>query len=319
MGVLKSFQFSLLLASQFDPLLRPPLEPLAAAFLPVLEPTSPLIAQNCAETPKKRPREGSDPVFLVSACPTKSPKSTPNDPVLLSQAQELAHSFKGQCLSQLCCGQNQPLLYQCVLGHTWKSNRVMRCKEWCRKCGNKLRKAQMWAAEHGGQLLSSIVEQTVLFRCAEGHQWAEDIDRYMNRKWCKECRSHAKVQAKAQALLNEAKQQQEREQLQQKLFMQARQSQSNASPAEKSLIHVQSVGAAGSYEEALSVYSLISMSQEDLIATCFRQCEGRAEVTRRFRMLARAVHPDKNRHPQAQEAFVALMRGYTQVVTSIPA
>lgn len=309
MGVLKSFQLSLFLACQFDPLLHPPALP--EPFPPQLQLTA-----DSSETPKKRPREGSDPVFLVEACPTKSPKC---DPKLLSQAQELARSFKGQCLSPLCCGQNQPLLYQCALGHTWKSNRVLRGKEWCRKCGNKLRKAQQWAAEHGGQLLSTIVEQTVTFCCAQGHQWTEDIERYMNRKWCKDCRTHSKVQAKAQAKLDEETQQRARELLQQQLFQQARQAQGPASPAEKSLAYLQSAGASGSYEEALSVYSLISMSQEDLVATCFKQCESRDQVTRRFRLLARTVHPDKNRHPQAQEAFVALMRGYSQVVTSIAA
>ena len=177
----------------------------------------------------------------------------------------------------------------------------------------------MWAAEHGGQLLSAIVEQTVTFRCAQNHQWAEDIERYMNRKWCKDCRTHTKVQTKAQAKLEEETQQRARELLQQQLFQQARQSQSTASPADKSLAYLQLPGAAGSYDEALSVYSLISMSAEDLTATCFKECEGREQVTRRFRLLARTVHPDKNRHPQAQEAFVALMRAYSQVVTSISA
>lgn len=255
-------------------------------------------------------------MFLVECCPTKSPKTCPSNQALLAQAQDLARGYNGQCLSQQCSGVNQPLLFQCALGHQWKSNNLLKSQEWCRKCANKLRKAQIWAKSHSGELISTVLEQTVVFRCSQGHQWNDDIDRYATRRWCKACRDQVKSQVKHQAKVVAENKQKEQELLQQQLFLQARQLQSQ-SPAEKSKAYVGAPGAEAAYDEALSVYTILSLSQDDLVSTYFQPNFDRMQVTRRFRALARRVHPDKNKHPQAQQAFVALMQAYSQVITRI--
>ena len=69
------------------------------------------------------------------------------------------------------------------------------------------------------------------------------------------------------------------------------------------------------YVQAFNVYKVLCSADEFLTAKYFNEDFSREQVTLSFRQLAKALHPDKNRHPQANDAFLKVMRVYTAVMT----
>jgi hypothetical protein len=79
---------------------------------------------------------------------------------------------------------------------------------------------------------------------------------------------------------------------------------------------VKNAGETGcSYAQAFNVYKVTCSTNEFLTAKYFNDDFSREQVTLSFRQLAKALHPDKNRHPLANDAFLKVMRIYTAVMT----
>lgn len=70
-----------------------------------------------------------------------------------------------------------------------------------------------------------------------------------------------------------------------------------------------------SYEQIFCVYKILSASHEFIRTKYFSQ-ESKEQVASFYRQLARILHPDKNRHPIAGEAFLKISEIYAAVISS---
>ena len=127
----------------------------------------------------------------------------------LQSCKELAKLKQGYCLSTEYINNNSLLIWQCSLGHVWKSSRChIKQGSWCPTCVNKakptINQIKKFAKALGGSLLSSkYVNNRVklLWRCKENHSWVaswKDING--NNSWCPEC-SAFKTEKKVKSLL----------------------------------------------------------------------------------------------------------------------
>lgn len=64
-----------------------------------------------------------------------------------------------------------------------------------------------------------------------------------------------------------------------------------------------------SFEQAKMVYLLSEMSEECVFSKFFRELDKESRVSI-YRKLAKTVHPDKNKHPEATRAFQKILVAY---------
>jgi hypothetical protein len=120
----------------------------------------------------------------------------------LKDMQNLAISFGGICLSSQFESVIKKLTWQCSEGHIWEANpHNVKNGGWCPVCAQKIRaekrkthiieEMQTFAISKGGQCLSIKfvnVKDSLLWECAEGHQWMANADNIINGgKWCPPC------------------------------------------------------------------------------------------------------------------------------------
>ena len=120
----------------------------------------------------------------------------------LKDMQDLASSFEGMCLSSQFESVIKKLTWQCSAGHIWEADphhvkNGTRCPVCARKIRAEKRKThtieemQTFAVSKGGQCLSIKfvhVKDSLLWECAEGHQWMANADNIINgEKWCPTC------------------------------------------------------------------------------------------------------------------------------------
>ena len=114
----------------------------------------------------------------------------------ISDAQQLASKFGGECLSSNYKNSRSPLRWRCAKGHEWKSSYGSALGgSWCPECkGVKrltLQDAQQIASERGGECLSVKYKNTktkLLWLCSLGHEWEATLDGIKNgNSWCPIC------------------------------------------------------------------------------------------------------------------------------------
>jgi hypothetical protein len=113
----------------------------------------------------------------------------------LSDAQELAKSRGGECLSEIYIKNSRNLSWRCSKGHEWQATYSnVQQGAWCHECGGSKPKTladmHRLAAEQGGLCLSKEYFNTttkLMWQCANGHRWkALPLNIYKGR-WCPEC------------------------------------------------------------------------------------------------------------------------------------
>jgi hypothetical protein len=250
----------------------------------------------------------------------------------IDQAIAFAKFQGGECLSSFCCSRSQPLLYKCRLGHTWESSAPLQFGTWCSKCTQKLQAADQYAKGLGGRLVSECADFSFEFECSKGHTWRADAKKYKQQKWCHICRSEERKRHKEELRDEQERMRCEQEREQQRLFEEARrrmrsdsvsstaalggEGQIDQSATEMTEEFMKNPGETGCvYAQAFNVYKVVCSTEEFLTAKYFSDDFSREQVTLSFRKLAKALHPDKNRHPQANDAFLKVMRVYTAVMT----
>lgn len=250
----------------------------------------------------------------------------------IDQAIAFAKLQGGECLSSFCCSRSQSLLYKCALGHTWESSAPLQFGTWCAKCAQKLQAANLYAKALGGRLLSKAAEVTFEFECSKGHIWRADAQKYKQQKWCLVCRAEERKKHKEELREEQEQLRSEQEREQQRLFEEARRkmrpdsvpsisalsSEGHLDQSAKEMTEefLKSPGdPVCTYVQAFNVYKVLCSADEFLTAKYFNEDFSREQVTLSFRQLAKALHPDKNRHPQANDAFLKVMRVYTAVMT----
>ena len=121
----------------------------------------------------------------------------------IDDMQLLASKFEGLCLSDKYINNNTHLLWQCKLGHKFKSKPAnVYSGYWCPICGRlkaslsrrkySIGDMQKLAESKNGKCLSTeyLGYKTKLdWECENGHQWSASPEIMIrNNKWCKECK-----------------------------------------------------------------------------------------------------------------------------------
>ena len=114
----------------------------------------------------------------------------------LKDAQKLAESMGGKCLSEKYINNNTKMLWECNDWHQWETPlRNIQQGHWCRECKNNsfkktLRDAQIIAAKMNGKCLSEKYinnRSNMLWECVFGHKWNTTYTNIQQGNWCPEC------------------------------------------------------------------------------------------------------------------------------------
>lgn len=195
----------------------------------------------------------------------------------------------------------------------------------CTKCSSALQKKQDYASiKKGTAKLSEKRINLVEFTCSKGHSWTVNIHRgYKN--WCSACIKQAKEEQKKHYRSQRSKVNHENANRQKKLFDDARthylaNSQSEVNNQifniEDLFIPVLPVAKAKAdtyftqpdtsssctYEQILCVYKILELDVDRIQFIL----KGMSMDSKKagFKKLALTLHPDKNRHPLSNEAFL---------------
>lgn len=116
--------------------------------------------------------------------------------VSLKDAQDLAKTNKGKCISKEYINCSSKLKWQCKNGHRWDATYTsIRTGHWCPRCSGKnqrsLKDCQEIAKKHGGKCLSKeyVTAKTPMkWECKRGHRWVVASQNMFYRgDWCREC------------------------------------------------------------------------------------------------------------------------------------
>jgi len=199
--------------------------------------------------------------------------------------------------------------------------------EWCKKCECLLTRATEYASEKGGRLLSEKATTEISFQCAKGHDFTVPLRKFGTR-WCNVCKVESRRKSKEQMKQKEEQYWQEQADHQQKLFEEARK---KLFPAASIQLNEQQLDtmALASAQESIAQYPQVTLEQAFLmhkVRCCsneflhlrfFSPVLSRDDINKTYRTLARLLHPDKNSHPLANEAFLKMSQVYAQVVTKL--
>ncbi|OMJ81457.1 hypothetical protein SteCoe_18074 [Stentor coeruleus] len=246
-------------------------------------------------------------------------------------ARSIAEQNGGVCLSETCENENFPLVYKCKMGHVWESSDVLLSHSWCWKCLNLLERAKNYAACYEGNCVSKSCELLLEFECRNGHRWKADLTRYMHQKWCKQCILDEKHQMKLKFLQEQRAEEEEQARIQEKLFAEARQEMKNentrqAAESEQEVEYMAEAMAKRYIESTLikdivaieqvtCLYKIICASENFIKAKYFSK-PSKDQVTAAYRQLARILHPDKNKHPLAADAFLKISSIYAATMAN---
>ncbi|OMJ92361.1 hypothetical protein SteCoe_4914 [Stentor coeruleus] len=246
-------------------------------------------------------------------------------------ARSISEQNGGMCLSETCENENFPLVYKCKMGHVWESSEVLLSGSWCWKCNNLLERAKNYASCYGGTCVSKSCELLLEFECRNGHRWRADLTRYMHQKWCKQCILDDKHQRKIKLLQEQQAEEEEQARVQERLFAEARQMmkaendlQNAESEHEVELMaeemarrYIESalIKDVVASEQVICVYKVICAS-ENFIKAKYFNTKTRDQATASYRKLARSLHPDKNKHPFAAEAFLKVSSIYAATMAN---
>lgn len=194
---------------------------------------------------------------------------------------------------------------------------------WCQTCRTQLGALRQFALERGGSCLSRTLEPEIIFECGLHHQWTAPLKR-ATKNWCKECKAKKKVLLKEFLEQETAKADEERKQRQNKLLEESRQRllaneklQREAQGQEldnfklilEEITRIASKYAreycqkdpSSDFGQILLLYQTLILPEKSL-ATHLRSLP-KEELKKEFRRYTILLHPDKNSHPKAKQAF----------------
>jgi flagellar biosynthesis GTPase FlhF len=212
------------------------------------------------------------------------------------------------------------------------------CRDsWCLKCRNFLQKTVQRAENLNSRVLSSCLSRgCVEIECEHMHKFTVNYTKNHSKTWCEECKNEQNKQRQQQwenrAKAEEHRKQQEQKRLfeeslrhmqeQQKQQEQQFASQQEATYFEESLKHIvfhakrkmekemssSEFHGECNHVEIFNVYKILYMPLNLLIKTL--TMIDRSQLSSQYRQLALLLHPDKNKHKLANEAFLKLSQAY---------
>ena len=120
----------------------------------------------------------------------------------LKDAQDVALTRGGACLSTGYINNITHMLWKCKDGHQWLASFANVSRgSWCPDCaGNKrlsLQNAQDVAIAKGGAVLSTEYvnsKSKLLWRCGKGHEWLDSLRKISRGSWCPYCLGKARLE-----------------------------------------------------------------------------------------------------------------------------
>jgi len=285
-----------------------------------------------------------DPAILILDEEEVAPKnefsiSSPDGTSVFRKAQALAERLGGKCLSSTCLLSDK-LRFRCRLRHQWEMSMADLEQKWCPKCEVLLNKCKTFAGNLGGVCLNEKFEETLQFACCQGHRWSVNHKKF-DSAWCLECKEQEKELFKKRCEEERRKREKAEEEYQQKLFEDAKrkalygsscnQPKSNeedvlayfqkvdlevevvAKKDAEGFMAQKDLSAGISFQQALQVYKILIMP-EDILEKYMMSLS--PEILKgEFRRMAKVIHPDKNKHPKAGNAFQKVHKVYEVVIS----
>jgi len=252
------------------------------------------------------------------------------------KAQSQAEKLGGCCLSSNC-SPNGKFKFRCQFRHQWEMTIEELEQRWCTRCEGILKRCRSFASDNGGRCLNDRLEDLLTFSCCQGHHWTISYKNY-NTKWCSTCAQEEQDNLKRKCEEHRRKREQEEEEYQRKLFEEATRKvmeniMNKGLSEEEILSYFQKVDAEiealakeatakfmsenktcqnTSYQQALQVYKILLMP-ENILESYMSNLS--PEILKgEYRRLAKIIHPDKNRHPEAGDAFKKIHKVYEVMV-----
>jgi len=208
---------------------------------------------------------------------------------------------------------------------------------WCPKCEELLSKCKAFACENGGICLNETFEENIDFVCFKGHKWSTNYKTY-NSKCCPECVKEEKAFLKKKCEEERKRREKMEEECQKKLFEEARRKAMgnivNQGMSEEDILayfqkidsEVEALAKKNtlefmskkdickniSYQQTLQVYKILIMP-EDILQKYMLSLSPDI-LKSEFRRIAKIIHPDKNSHPNAGNAFQKIYKVYEGMI-----
>lgn len=227
---------------------------------------------------------------------------------------------------------------RCEFGHRLRNAYGEQKPRECQKCADLLRKCKSFAIANGGVCINSKFEQSISFICGKGHEWSVHHRRY-DAEWCADCVREEKEALKRKCEEERQRREKLEEEYQRKLFDEARRKameniSSHGMPLEENVLAYfqkidleveklakeetnkfmsqEGVSNNVTYQQALQVNKVLIMP-DDVLEKYMLGLS--VEVLKsEFRRMAKLLHPDKNKHPRAGNAFQKIYKVYEAVV-----
>jgi hypothetical protein len=281
--------------------------------------------------------------------------SCDEDANALKGAQEFAGKYDSLCYSNRSCLIGSKLKFKCKFNHQWNASTDDFKKKCCPRCEELLKDFKDFAMKNGGNCTNQKYDETITFSCHKGHSWKLN-HKNAKKRWCLDCQKEEKVNLKKKCEEERAERQRQEEEYQRNLFEEARKKameDSNSQSqgfmrrptmnqpvyqassvleyfqrmdyeieklAQKYSLEFMSrkefTGDIG-YQQILQVYKILIMPEEILQNYMFSL--GADTLKSEFRRIAKIIHPDKNKHPQAGTAFQKVYKVYEVALVRIDA
>lgn len=209
----------------------------------------------------------------------------------------------------------------CSFGHRVGPNYMS--KSDCQLCKNVLSTIEKFACEKGGRLMSSVLNAEVTLSCQQGHEWSVCYKK-ATKSWCRECKAKRKQLLKEMIEEENHRIFEERKLKQERLLSEARekvkmdqethkQDQKNELDNVKIIIdEITRIAskyarefcqkeATADFEQTLLLYQTLILP-EKVLSVHFTSMS-KTDLRKEFRRYTILLHPDKNSHPKAKQAF----------------
>ena len=222
-------------------------------------------------------------------------KGCPRCSDLLHECKEFARKNEGSCLNQ---EYEEKIHYRCIKGHCWSLNYKNARRRWCAQCAKEQR---------------AFLKK----KCEEEKVEREKQDEEFQRKLFEEARKKAmqdnqKSQSfghsQAKPTMSGSESSQKPMNMMEYLQRIDFETESLAKKYTAQFMSQKEFGGDLNYQQILQVYKILIMP-EQVLQTYMLNLS--AETLRaEFRRMAKLIHPDKNKHPQAGNAFQKIYKVY---------
>lgn len=193
----------------------------------------------------------------------------------------------------------------------------------CQTCVSVLGSIQRFAQSRGGRVTNSVLGPSVTLECGLGHQWDVPYQK-ATKSWCKECKVKRRQVLKTILEEENARVEAERKQRQNQLLEEARLSYLADLRKEKEGLKAEQdtfkivfdemtrlaskfareycqKDSQADFNQILVLYQTLIMPEKTLDAYFKRMTN--EDLKKEFRRYTILLHPDKNSHPKAKQAF----------------